>query len=161
VGIHAENAGTLSLRSNELNGLENYNVTLKDKMTNTVIDLKKGDKLAFSTSAGEFEDRFVLTISNITTGSEEINLTENPFNICLNNLNIVPLSEEWSGKSGCQNCRYYGKDIIDNRNVEFWKTSDPDTCSGAKAFTLSRSVRVVRHVEGYDQINLAYSFTSA
>ncbi len=75
VGIHAENAGTLSLRSNELNGLENYNVTLKDKMTNTVIDLKKGDKLAFSTSAGEFEDRFVLTISNITTGSEEINFT--------------------------------------------------------------------------------------
>ena len=126
VGMHAENAGTFSLRSNELNGLENYSVTLKDKMTNTVTDLKKGEKLTFSTTAGEFEDRFVLTISNLTTGSEEIKLPENQFNIYALNgiLNINPLSDEWNGKQGSVRIAdLMGKSIFDNRNVEFWKNS--------------------------------------
>jgi len=126
VGIHAENTGSFTLTSNELNGLENYNVTLKDKMTNTVIDLKKGTKLTFSTLAGEFEDRFVLTISNITTGSDEINLPENSFNIYSLNgiLNVIPLSEEWNGKQGSiRIADIMGKSITDNRNIEFWKNS--------------------------------------
>ena len=126
VAIHAENAGTYILSSKELKGLENYRVTLKDKTTNTIVDLKKGDKLLFSTLAGEFEDRFVLTVCNLTTGSEEIKLPENQFNIYAINgiLNINPLSDEWNGKQGSVRIAdLMGKSIFDNRNVEFWKNT--------------------------------------
>jgi hypothetical protein len=126
VGIHAGNEGTFTLRSNELKGLDNYSVTLKDKTTNIVVDLKKEGKLSFSTSAGEFEDRFVLIVTNLTTGSEEVTLPENAFNIYAFNgiLNIVPLSDEWSGKQGSVIITdLTGKRILDNRNIEFWKNT--------------------------------------
>jgi autotransporter-associated beta strand protein len=126
VGIHAGNEGTFTLRSNELKGLDNYSVTLKDKTTNIVVDLKKEGKLSFSTSAGEFEDRFVLIVTNITTGSEEVTLPENAFNIYAFNgiLNIVPLSDAWNEKQGSVIITdLTGKRILDNRNIEFWKNT--------------------------------------
>ena len=126
VAIHTQTEGTFSIHSNELNGLENYSVTLRDKTTNTIVDLKTGGKLSFSTSAGEFEDRFVLTVSNLSTGTSEITLPENQFNIYAFNgiLNINPLSDEWNGKQGSVRItELTGKSILDNRNLEFWKNS--------------------------------------
>ena len=126
VAMHAETAGTFTLSSNELNGLELYSVTLRDKTTNTIVDLKKGSELSFSISAGQYEDRFVLTISSISTGTEEIELPENAFNIYSFNemLNIVPLSDEWNGKQGSVRIiDLTGKSILENRNLEFWKNS--------------------------------------
>ena len=126
VAIHTQNEGTFSLTSNEMNGLENYQVTLKDKTTNAVVNLKAGGKLSFSTSAGKFEDRFVLTISNLSTGFEENRSPESLFNLYAFNgiLNINPLSDEWNGKQGSVRITdLTGKSILDNRNLEFWKNS--------------------------------------
>jgi hypothetical protein len=126
VAIHTQNEGTFSLTSNEMNGLENYQVTLKDKATNAVVNLKAGGKLSFSTSAGKFEDRFVLTISNLSTGFEENRSPESLFNLYAFNgiLNINPLSDEWNGKQGSVRITdLTGKSILDNRNLEFWKNA--------------------------------------
>ena len=126
IGMHTETAGNFSLSSNELNGLENFNVTLKDKITNTVVDLKKDGKLSFSLPAGEFEDRFVLTVAELSTTTTEIALPEISFNIYTFNgsLNINLLSDDWNGKQGSVKItNLAGTTISDNRNLEFWKNS--------------------------------------
>jgi autotransporter-associated beta strand protein len=126
VGYHAEAAGTYSLLSNELNGLENYSVTLKDISNNTTLNLKTGNSLTFSTQAGDFEDRFLLTITNVTTGTEEITLPASLFNIYAFNgiLNIQLLSDNWDGKQGAVKLTdLTGRAVRVVNDVEFWKNS--------------------------------------
>jgi len=126
VGIHIAKAGSFKLSSNELKGLYNYSVMLKDKATNFTVNLKTGNSLTFSTQAGDFEDRFVLTISNLVPDKQKTPIFENNFNIYALHgiLNINPLSDDWNGKSGSVRIAdLMGKSIIDYRNVEFWKNS--------------------------------------
>ena len=126
VAMHTSEAGTFSLGSGELSGLEFYTVILKDKVTNTAVDLKNGDKISFSTQEGVFENRFVLVITSMTTGTEETIIPGNKFKIYSTNrmVNIVPISEEWDGQKGLVKIiDLTGKTVSDYRNLEFNKNN--------------------------------------
>ena len=126
LGIHLESSGSYTLSASELNGLDNFTVTLLDKTTNASVDLKAGTKLSFNSADGDFEDRFVLKITAVITGIEEIALPASLFNTYAFNgmLNIELLSDEWNGKQ----CEVKLTDLTGRlfkivRDAEFWKNS--------------------------------------
>lgn len=102
LGINQVKDGTLRLSASEIRLLDSYSVSLKDITTNTTIDLNKGEILTFNTKAGITENRFILSIANLTTDVPEINAPEKKFRIysSYGNLNILSLSEEFSNLPG-------------------------------------------------------------
>jgi hypothetical protein len=110
----------------QLQGLDNYDVTLTDKTTGFTANLKTTPTLSFSASAGTIADRFVLKISKIVTGIENPVVSKNTFNIYPANsmINIQTLSDEWEGKSGSVKVMdLTGKTVGDLNNAEFSKNS--------------------------------------
>jgi hypothetical protein len=122
VGINVKTAGIYKLSSNELNKLENYSVTLKDLSTNITVDLKKGGIMVFNAPAGMTEDRFVLTVTNITTSIPEVPLTDKKFSIYSSsgNINILSLTDEFNNIPGSINIYdLTGRKILQQSKVEW------------------------------------------
>lgn len=91
-----------SITATQLQGLDNYDVTLKDNSTGYIANLKITPTVTFSAAKGNVSGRFILKIGTITTGVENQLLNYGKFNIYpFNNfINIQTLGDEWDGKIG-------------------------------------------------------------
>lgn len=124
IKLLAEGSHTISVV--ELQELGNYKVTLTDKLTSSAIDLKSVTEYKFSEVAGLIKDRFVLTVTNLSSGTESPAHAESKFNIYFSKdfINIQTLSEEWDGEKGSIDLiDMTGRTINIDHNVEFWKNS--------------------------------------
>jgi hypothetical protein len=118
--------GTYSIQRTIIQGLDNYNVTLTDNTTGFISDLKTTTNLSFSATAGTVTNRFVIKITNISTGVENPVISNNKFNIFPANgmINIQTNSDDWDGKSGSVKViDLTGKTFSENNNIEFSKNS--------------------------------------
>ena len=118
--------GNHTISTTQLQGLDNYKVTLTDNITSFTADLKTTPTLTFSAAAGTIPDRFILEISNVATGIENPVVLKNIFNIYPSNymINIQTVSDEWDGKPGSVKVLdLTGKTISDSQNNEFSKNS--------------------------------------
>jgi hypothetical protein len=126
VAIHSSAGGTFTISSREMIGLEGFSVTLSDKVTKNTVDLKAGGVISFSVGSGMIEDRFVLIISDLITGSEPGPKNGNMFTIYERNgiLNIIPLSDTWNGKNGTiRIIDLTGRSISLFSDIEFMKNT--------------------------------------
>ena len=126
VTINVLTDGNHSISTTQLEGLENYSVTLTDNSTGFIADLNTTPDLSFSAAAGTIADRFILKISKVLTGTENPVITKTAFNIYPsdNVINITTLSDNWDGKNGSiRILDLSGKTISDMRNAEFRKNS--------------------------------------
>ena len=124
--VNLVSSGNHTISTSQLQGLDTYEVTLTDKSTGFVADLKTTPNLSFSASAGSIPDRFVLKVGTIATGFEKPVVSNNTFNIYPDNnmINIQTISDEWDGKSGSVKVMdLSGKIIDDLNNSEFRKNS--------------------------------------
>lgn len=118
--------GNHSINTTQLQGLKDYNVTLTDKITGFVADLKATPVITFSATAGTIADRFVLKIGTITTGTENLLNTNGAFNIysSFGSVNIQTLADDWDGKSGSVKVQdLTGKIVGTLNNITFSKNS--------------------------------------
>jgi len=119
-------AGNYKISATQLQGIdETYDVTFIDNTTGFTADLKKAPELIFSSAAGTFKERFKLFVS-ISTGIEQPESSKSMFNIYPHNgmINIVPLADEWTRKSGSVNILdMTGKYIGNLENIEFQKNA--------------------------------------
>jgi hypothetical protein len=118
--------GNHSINATQLQGLDNYNVTLTDKSTGFVADLKATTVITFSANAGTTADRFVLKIGAITTGIEDLLNQNGTFNIypSFGSVNIQTLADDWDGKSGSVKVQdLTGKVVGTMNNTTFSKNS--------------------------------------
>ena len=119
-------SGEHTIATPQLQGLTDYFVTLTDKVTGFTADLKTTPNVVFSANAGSYPDRFILKISNLTTGTEDLPVSEKGFSIYYANdmINIQTGSEEWEGKSGSVRILdLSGKTVTEKQNAEFRKNS--------------------------------------
>jgi hypothetical protein len=126
IGVKFLNSGSsFKIMASQLMGLDNYNITLTDKgNSNFIVDLKNINSYTFSSDAGTFPDRFVLTIGTITTGVKDNIIPDKAFNVYAygNTLNIDLLNPDWEGKNSTINLYdLTGRKIIQQNNVEFIK----------------------------------------
>ncbi len=93
--------GNYKISATQLQGLDNFNVSIKDNTTGFTADLKTTPDLLFTANAGTLTDRFSLIFS-ISTGIENPASSAGKFNIYTYNKSIIiiPLNDEWSGKTG-------------------------------------------------------------
>ncbi len=100
--VNITSSGNHSLTATQLQGLDNYQVTLTDKTTGIETNLKTTPELSFSASPGIISDRFLLKISNSSTAVEDPISSTGNFNIYASSgfINIQTLGEEWNGKNG-------------------------------------------------------------
>ena len=127
VGLNVKTPGTFRLLSNELNKLEDYSVTLRDLVTNHIVDLKKGESILFNTPAGLIEDRFVLTVANLTTGIPEIPVGEKKFSVYSSSgiINILSLTDEFGNTRGSVTIfDLTGRKIYQDDNTEWQGSGD-------------------------------------
>lgn len=127
LSVNILTSGNHSITASQLQGLESYNVGLKDNTTGFTADLKSNPAILFSSDAGIFTGRFVLVVSGSTTAIPEYpNLSEKAFNIYYyqNMLNIQTLGDEWDGKKGSISIyNLTGKITGSEQNVEFYENS--------------------------------------
>lgn len=77
LGFRTAIEGTLTINIDQTDGLlTNQAVFIEDKLTNTVIDLKKG-AYTFTTKSGTFNDRFVLKYTDKTLNTTNFKSSEN------------------------------------------------------------------------------------
>ena len=100
--VNIVTSGNHSINATQLQGLDNYPVTLTDKTTGFTADLKTTPTLTFTASAGSLTDRFILKVGNIVTGTEDRVSSDGIFNIypSFGSVNIQTISDEWNGKTG-------------------------------------------------------------
>jgi hypothetical protein len=118
--------GNHTITATQLQGLDNYDVTLIDKTTGFEAKLKDNPLLAFAGVAGTSADRFVLKVGTITTGVESPVSTVSIFNIypSYSHINIQTVSDLWEGKSGTVRIMdLTGKTFESINNCEFSKSS--------------------------------------
>jgi hypothetical protein len=115
----------IKIVASQLVGLDNYNVTLTDKAnSNFTVDLKSTNSYTFSSDAGTFPDRFVLTVGTITTAVPDVIIPNKAFNVYTfdKTLNIDLLNDEWDGKTGDVNIfDLTGRKILQRTNIEWYK----------------------------------------
>ena len=76
LGFRSTIEGPFSISIDQVDGsMSNQPVFIEDKLTNTVFDLKSG-KYTFNTTAGTFNDRFVLRYANKTLSTEETEVND-------------------------------------------------------------------------------------
>lgn len=122
IGVYVSSSGNYKFSSNELKNLDGYSVTLKDLYSNITVDLKNGEIMVFNTSAGTIEDRFILTVSNLSTGNPEIVLPDKKFSIYSKSglINILSLSDEFNNLTSTITIYdLTGKIIIQQNNLEW------------------------------------------
>jgi hypothetical protein len=102
VSVNTATAGNFKISGTQIDGLENYTVTLTDNVNNITVDLKTTPSLSFDAPGGTVAGRFVLKILTVTTAVPETTISDKPFNIYSSNgtVNIQTLSDTWNGKSG-------------------------------------------------------------
>jgi hypothetical protein len=115
-----------TISATQLQGLDNYDVTLTDNTTLFTADLKTTPVVTFSAAAGTIADRFILKIGTIATGTENPVGSKNTFNIYPSNnfINIQTIADEWDGKSGSVKVLdLTGKTVTNQNNSEFRRNS--------------------------------------
>ena len=122
--INSPAGEVLKISATQLQGLENYDLVLKDLYQNFSIDLKEIDEYTFSADSGTFSDRFILSISKYQTGIDPVQTDNRAFNIFASNniLHISPVHSEWDNSLG--NMKLYdlsGKLIMTANNIEWHK----------------------------------------
>jgi hypothetical protein len=100
-------------------------VSLKDNVQNVTINLNDIPEYSFSSLQGAVNNRFVLTVSNLTTGNELIPASKD-FNVFQseNLINLQTISESWDGKKG--NVKLFdltGRILKEQNNIVFSKNS--------------------------------------
>ncbi len=102
VALYSRAGGSVKISATQIDGLEDYTVTLTDKVSGSTIDLKDTPDLTYESKAGIVSDRFFVTISNTTTGINDEESNDTPFNIFSSDgmFNIQTLGDSWAGKSG-------------------------------------------------------------
>lgn len=118
--------GSNTITATQLQGLDNYDVTLIDNVTGIITNLKTTPTLTFSGTTGTTANRFILKVGTITTGIENPIVSKNIFNIYPSNnmINIQTISDVWDGKSGSIKITDVTGRIIESMdNSEFTKNS--------------------------------------
>ncbi len=126
VGVNISEPGNYKLKANQLQGIDNYNIYLTDKLTGFTVNLKTTPSLSFNASKGMLSDRFVIIITNMSTVVEKPGISETNFKIYSshNLINIQTLSDDWNGKAGSIGLvDMFGREITRIDNAEFWKNS--------------------------------------
>ncbi len=124
VGIYNAGAENSKISVTEIDELDDYNVILTDKLTNKSVDLKKAGSYSFQTQGGIVNNRFVITVSNVSTEVSEIPANVKPFNIYSANENIYiqSLSETWDLQTCTVNIYdLYGRRIQQKSNMSWSK----------------------------------------
>ena len=86
--------GEFTINIDQVDGvLTNQAVFIEDKLTNTVFDLKSGN-YTFTTTAGTFNDRFVLKYSNKTLGVDTIEKEDGILAFYSNNYNTLNIQNQ-------------------------------------------------------------------
>jgi hypothetical protein len=102
VSVYSTVAGNLKISAPQIDGLDNYGVTLTDNVNNITINLKKTPGLLFNAPGGTIPGRFVLKVGTNETAIPETTISNKPFNIYSSNgtVNIQTLADTWNGKLG-------------------------------------------------------------
>lgn len=126
VGVNILVSGIHTISTTQLQGLDAYGVYLKDNFTGFTSDLKTNPVVTFTASAGSLPDRFILKVTNYTTGIPETNISNALFNIYhgLGFVNILPLADDWDANPGLVTIfDMTGRKVHELRNAEFVKNS--------------------------------------
>lgn len=125
LGIMIPQSGVYSLDKKVLEVLDNYNVSLIDKMNgNYTVDIKSVNSYSFSSDAGIFTDRFVLKFDNILTGVENLPIVNKKFNVygTKDFINIMPF-DDFTNETTVRIYNLTGK-IVKQANISgFYKGS--------------------------------------
>ncbi|MCJ7448912.1 MAG: T9SS type A sorting domain-containing protein [Bacteroidales bacterium] len=125
VVVNVTTTGNHKISAIQLQGLDNYSVSLKDNTSGFLADLKTTQDLTFTSPAGLLSNRFVLLISG-PTGIENPAAPDIKFNIWQGYgfINIRPIADDWDGKSGSVKVLdMAGRTVSDLQNTEFSKNS--------------------------------------
>ena len=97
LAMNTNKSGSYKLTATELQGLDNYNVYLIDKILGTTTNLTTNPQINFSTSEGMLANRFLVKI--VYNPKENPAIQESIFNIYFSNdfVNIQTLSDKWDG----------------------------------------------------------------
>lgn len=115
-----------TITATQIQGLDQYDVFLFDKIYNDSFNLRITPSVTFSASKGTITGRFILKVGTITTGIENPVVSRNSFNIYPANsyINIQTLADEWDGKAGSVNIfDITGKTVSNLLKTAFWKNS--------------------------------------
>jgi hypothetical protein len=128
MGVRITNQGSVcQIIATKILGLENYKVTLTDRLNSDLtIDLNTTDRYSFTSDAGTFNDRFYITISKVINSLPETLTGEKPFNVYTFNkvLNIELISTDWDKKTGSVSVYdLAGRKVLYINNVE-WMIGD-------------------------------------
>jgi hypothetical protein len=126
VNVNLLKEGSHVITAIEIQELASYKVSLKDITTGSTVDLNSVKEYSFSAPAGLVKDRFILTVTNISTGIEDPVNEEDMFSIYhgFGNINILPLSDQWDGMTGSIKVMdLSGKTIISQQDNEFRKNT--------------------------------------
>lgn len=123
-----EQGSNYKIIAQKIQGLDGFRVTLTDKYNgNAVTDLNANPEYSFAGNPGAVSDRFILTISKLTTGTkEDVTLTEQPFSIYgfNNSVNIKLQDSRWEGKKSILNIYdLTGNKVFADNKVE-WTYGD-------------------------------------
>ncbi|TAL64873.1 MAG: right-handed parallel beta-helix repeat-containing protein [Bacteroidetes bacterium] len=134
--VNLTTSGNHTISTTQLQGLDSYPVTLTDKTTGFIADLKTTPNLSFDAPAGTITDRFVLKVGTVLTGTENPVASKNIFNIYTSNnfINIQTIADGWDGKTGSvKMIDLAGKTITNLQNAGFSKNSVLQVpCTGVK-----------------------------
>jgi hypothetical protein len=126
VVVNVVSDGNHKISVMQLQGLEDYNVTLTDNSTGYIADLKTNPDLEFYAPEGLLSDRFVLKVSNVATVVEPSLIIKNDFNLFygFDLINIQTISGDWEGKYGSVRVLdMAGKTITNLAGTEFSRNS--------------------------------------
>jgi len=118
--------GTYSIKRTTITGLDNYTVYLKDIQQNYTVNLNEVTDYTFNAIQGTIENRFILTVSNVSTDIPDNTFNNKPFNIFStdNIINIQTMNNGWDGRIGSVKVfDLAGKTVTEQKNIEFWKNS--------------------------------------
>lgn len=88
LGYRTKIKGDFTINIAQTDGLlNNQDVFIQDKLTNKVVNLKE-ENYTFNTTAGTFNDRFVLLYSNKTLGTTDFAIKENAVQVSIKNQKI-------------------------------------------------------------------------
>jgi len=118
--------GTYSIKRTIITGLDNYTVFLKDIQQNYTVNLNEVTDYTFNAIQGTIENRFILTVSNVSTDIPDNTFNNKLFNIFStdNIINIQTMNNGWDGRIGSVKVfDLAGKTVTEQKNIEFWKNS--------------------------------------
>ncbi|HOK75943.1 MAG TPA: right-handed parallel beta-helix repeat-containing protein [Bacteroidales bacterium] len=119
--------GSYTINALQIQNLPEYNVRLKDLTAGVTVDLRETPEYIFSDEAGKIAGRFILEVSNISTGIESPAAGNEDFRIYTTGgiLNIIPLSQTWDGKIGSVRIIDLNGRIIHSVNSVYFHSGTP------------------------------------